>query len=82
MSVFNILTREKLRLKEKPLIVMDGSFVTYQPTISAEEMENKINELISKVKKYKGQFVFLWHNSSFNVAQWKSYQDIYERVLK
>lgn len=81
-SVFNILTREKLRLKEKPLIVMDGSFVTYQPTISAEEMENKINELISKVKKYKGEFVFLWHNSSFTVGQWKKYQTIYERVLK
>ncbi len=29
-SVFNILTREKLKLKEHPLIVMEGNFLTYQ----------------------------------------------------
>ena len=81
-SVFNILTREKLNLKEKPLIVMEGSFVTYQPDIKPIEMEKKIQYLINQVKKYNGDFVFLWHNSSFNTAQWKKYQDIYERVLK
>ena len=32
-------------------------------------------------KKYNGEFVFLWHNSSFNAAQWIKYQDIYERVI-
>lgn len=80
-SVFNILTRKKLKLKEKPLIVMEGSFVTYQPNIKPIEMENKINLLIEEVKKYNGEFVFLWHNSSFNTTQWEKYQDIYERVL-
>jgi len=80
-SVFNVLTRKKLNLKEKPLIVMEGSFATYQPNIKPIEMENKIKLLIEEVKKYNGEFVFLWHNSSFNTAQWKKYQDIYERVL-
>lgn len=81
-SVFNILTRKKLKLKEKPLIVMEGSFTTYQPNIKAEDMEYKIKQLIKEVKKYNGDFVFLWHNSSFNTSYWKKYQDIYERVLK
>lgn len=80
-SVFNILTRKKLKLKEKPLIVMEGSFVTYQPDITPKEMENKIKTLISKVKKYNGNFVFLWHNSSFNTPLWKKYQKVYEEVL-
>ena len=80
-SVFNILTRKKLKLKERPLIVMEGSFVTYQPNINPKDMEEKINYLINKVKKYNGEFVFLWHNSSFNAAQWIKYQDIYERVI-
>ena len=80
-SVFNIITRKKLKLKEKPLIVMEGSFVTYQPNINPKDMEEKINYLINKVKKYNGEFVFLWHNSSFNAAQWIKYQDIYERVI-
>ena len=60
---------------------MEGSFVTYQPNINPKDMEEKINYLINKVKKYNGEFVFLWHNSSFNAAQWIKYQDIYERVI-
>lgn len=81
-SVFDILTRKKLKLKEKPLIVMEGSFATYQSDIKPIEMENKIKSLIEEVKKYNGEFVFLWHNSSFNTPQWKKYQDIYEKVLR
>lgn len=81
-SVFNILTREKLNLKEKPLIVMDGNHTIYQPDIEPIIVEKKIKHLIEKVKKYKGEFVFIWHNSSFNTNKWKKYQYIYERVLK
>lgn len=81
-SVFNILTRKKLNLKEKSLIVMEGSFATYQKDISPIDMQTKINSLIEQVKKYNGEFVFLWHNSSFNTAQWQKYKDVYERVLK
>ena len=51
-SVFNILTRKKLNLREKPLIVMEGSFATYQPNINLNDMENRIKLLIKKVKKY------------------------------
>jgi hypothetical protein len=79
-SVFNILRRKKLNLKEKPLIVMEGSFVTYQPDISSNEMESKIIDLINIVKKYNGEFVFLWHNSSFNTIDWIKY-NIYEKVI-
>jgi len=81
-SVFNILTRKKLKLKERPLIVMEGSFTTYQPDIEPVDMEKKITQLIHEVKKYDGDFIFLWHNSSFNTSGWKKYQDVYERILK
>ena len=80
-SVFNILTRNKLKLKEKPLIVMEGSFAAYQPNITAKNMENKIKTLINEVKKYNGDFVFLWHNSSFNIKFWNKYRYIYEKVI-
>jgi hypothetical protein len=79
-SVFNILSRKKLNLKERPLIVMEGSFTTYQDIIP-QEMEEKIKFLINKVKKYNGEFVFLWHNSSFNTNFWKKYEYVYEKVL-
>ena len=80
-SVFNILTREKLKLKERPLIVMEGSFTTYQPSITPGQMEQKIRSLINKVKRYNGEFAFLWHNSSFNTNFWIKYQNIYKKVL-
>jgi len=79
-SVFNILTRKKLRLQERPLIVMEGSFVDYQDDITPDKMEMKINDLLQKVKKYNGEFVFLWHNSSFS-GNWKEFEHVYERVL-
>ncbi len=81
-SVFNILTRSKLNLIEIPLTVMEGSFVTYQKNISVVEMETKIHWLLEKAKKYKGTFVFLWHNSSFNTDEWKGVQHIYEKILR
>ncbi len=80
--VFNILTRNSLNLREVPLVVMEGSFVTYQKTITAVEMENQINKLLEKVKRYRGVFVFLWHNSSFNTDEWKDVQHIYKRILQ
>lgn len=80
-SVFNFLTREKLNLKEKPLIVMDGSFISYQPEITPEEMVSKIQMLVDKCRKYNGTFVFLWHNSSFNTDQWRPFGKVYEDIV-
>ncbi len=78
--VFNVLERKQLNLKEKPLIVMDGSLVTYQ-NITVDEGYNKVNGLLQEVKKYNGEFVFLWHNSAFNTITWKPFQIIYEKIL-
>ena len=44
-SVFNFLTRQKLDLKEKPLIIMEGSFLTYQKDLKMLEIEHKISNL-------------------------------------
>lgn len=80
-SVFDFLNRKKLRLKEMPLIVMDGSFVTYQK-VTSEVMYRTTSCLIETVKKYKGSFVYLWHNSSFNIPSWLPYQEVYEQIVK
>ncbi len=80
-NVFNIHSRQKLELKEKPLIAMEASF-TYQENITPKLMEEKIIDLMDKVKKYNGEFVFLWHNSSLNTKEWRNYRNIYQRVLE
>lgn len=80
-NVYNIITRKKLKLKEKPLIVMESSFL-YQDKINADEIYKKILNLINKVKKYNGEFILLWHNSSFNTKEWIDKKNVYEQLLK
>ncbi len=80
-SVFNILTREKLKLKERPLTVMESSFVNYCRQLDIKEMEQSIKDLIVETKKYNTNFVFLWHNSSFNVVEWLDYESIYKECI-
>jgi hypothetical protein len=38
----------------------------------------KINNLINTVKKYQGEFVFLWHNSCFLD---KDNKRVYEKII-
>jgi hypothetical protein len=57
-SVFNILTREKLKLKERPLIVMDCGLFEYNG-YTYKEAKAKLNSLWKK----STLFTLLWHNS-------------------
>jgi len=57
-SVFNILTRKKLKLKERPLVIMDCSLFEYN-TYSYK----KAIKIIKDICKHKNSFTFLWHNS-------------------
>ena len=79
-SVFNIISRKKLYLREKPLIVMDGTLQS-QKEMNKFKMQENILKLIKKVKYYDGEFVILWHNSSFNISERINYNKVYEEVL-
>ncbi len=57
-SVFNILSREKLNVKERPLVMMDCSLFDYN-SYSYHEAKRKINNMI----KQTHAFTMLWHNS-------------------
>ena len=78
-SVFDFLNRKKLSLKERPLIIMEGTLRTYR-RMNPEAAEDKIHLLKNTVKKYNGEFVMLWHNSSFD-RNWDSYVPIYSGCL-
>ena len=80
-SVFDIINRRKQNLKEKPLILMDDTFVSYYLYSTSEEMEEKIDSLARKIEKYNGEFVLLWHNSSFN-GMFKKFTNIYKSIKK
>ncbi|MFC1751843.1 polysaccharide deacetylase family protein [Thermoproteota archaeon] len=78
---FNFLSRKQLDLIERPLIVMEGSFLDYQAYLLGE-MGEKIKQLMDKVKQYSGMFVLLWHNSSFHSVYHQQYTLIYKRLLE
>ncbi len=64
--VFNFLSRKKLNLRESPLIFMEVSVTEYQKIDKPEEFEEKLKNIVNIVKKYNGEFVFLYHNSFFD----------------
>ena len=76
--VFNFLTREHLKLKERPLIFMDAIDVD---KFSPERMRDNVFKLISQVERYRGDAIILWHNSNYNTIKWKKYKHIYEEII-
>ena len=80
-SVFNCVTQKHSNLVEKPLIVMDCTFLFYQKNMTPSIMEEKIYAIVDVIKKYKGEFVFLWHNHCFNSPEWLMYKKSYVKIL-
>jgi hypothetical protein len=78
--VFNILTRKKLNLVEQPLIFMEASMRDKYP--AEEDFMNKLNHLVNTVKKYHGNFSFLWHNSNILSFEWQSLGSKYDQIIK
>ncbi|HMB00274.1 MAG TPA: polysaccharide deacetylase family protein [Spirochaetota bacterium] len=69
--VFNILTRKKLNLKEKPLIVMDCSLFEYNTAANRET-----TDYLTRLYQRADALVFLWHNSYIKKM------NLYEKIIK
>ncbi len=80
-SVFNILTREKLNLKERPLLYMDDNRLLGERIYDEKTLINSINSLREKCIQYKSSCTFLFHQNIFVVDD-INYKDIYETVIK
>jgi hypothetical protein len=78
-SVFNILTRKKLHLIEKPLIVMECTiFEERYMNLQADKSYEEIIKYIDIIKKYRGEFTLLWHNNRLE-NKWQ--RELYIKVL-
>lgn len=78
--VYNFLTRKKLHLRESPLIFMEISVTEYQHLDKADQFEYKLKYIVDKVKKYNGEFVFLYHNTFFDTKFFT--HEIYNRWIE
>ena len=78
--VFNILTQKRLNLIERPLIMMEVTFM--EQINDYDKIEKKIDYYMQTIKKYNGEFVLLWHNAAFKEHELKEYAPLYEKTIK
>jgi len=60
---YDILHDKEMPLWEVPLIVMDSTLLEYRG-LQSEVAKEAIMEMVAQVKRYRGVFTLLWHNSS------------------
>lgn len=82
-SVFNILSRKKLILKERPLIIMEGTLQNpnYRG-LSSNDFLKVLNYYVKIIKRYNSKITLLWHNSSFDEETWIGRKEIYNKIMK
>ncbi len=66
--VFNLQTRQSLRLRERPLIAMEIS-LTERSRLSDTQVLEQLAHLNHQCRRYGGQMVLLWHNSYLMTAR-------------
>lgn len=78
--MFDPVEKDKIGLLESPLIVMENSILNekYMDLGYGDAAFEKFMKLKNTCEKLGGNFVLLWHNSSFPTSD---HQDLYVRVL-
>ena len=75
---FDFIQRKKLKLRERPLILMDGTLLNYRK-YSISESEQHIKYYFEIGNKYRMPITILFHNSIFFGR--KGLKEMYKRVL-
>jgi peptidoglycan/xylan/chitin deacetylase (PgdA/CDA1 family) len=79
-QVFNLRTRRALRLRERPLVVMEGSLLSrHYMDLTFEQARTEITKLKERCRLFGGDFTLLWHN---NMLVYKPQQRLYGDILE
>ncbi len=78
--LYDLHLRRKLNLMERPLIVMEQSVVSpmYMGISDPQRVFDLCRELKNTCRRYRGDFVLLWHNTLLIDPQ---HREIYQAVL-
>ena len=80
-TMFDLVRREVLAIKQNPLIVMESSIISKR--YMGLGYDSQSLELFLKYKntctKFNGNFTLLWHNSHFNNTKDKEF---YKELIK
>jgi len=66
-TMFNLVARRKMKLKQRPLIVMECSIIAsgYEGLGYSVEAIKRFEYFTNTCRMFKGNFTLLWHNSYF-----------------
>ena len=73
--IFNFIERKKLRLRERPVSLMDSTMM-FKYGKDQNAMLLKAKNILGHVKYHRGDIVILWHNHLFN-----GYENLYKRIV-
>lgn len=76
--VFDCQGRRQLRLRERPLIIMDGTLKKFR-NYDHETMVECFRVYLQLARKYKMMLTLLFHNSLY--GEWEGYDEVYGRML-
>jgi hypothetical protein len=75
-QVFHVRRRRPLRLRERPLLVMDRTLFDYM-RLSPRDAEQAVLEVARECRRAKGTLTLLWHNSTLpRAAQRRWYEEL------
>lgn len=78
--VFDFIQGAELQVIERPLIFMDTTWVEHKQ-LSPDEVLHEAKRLKQMVKELNGEFVFLWHNTSWNSDKYKPFRNVYHYLI-
>jgi hypothetical protein len=79
---FDLTKNQKSNLIIHPFVYMDGTLNEYKKWTPSQSM-NVISNLFNEVKRYGGNFIFLWHNETItDFGKWKGWKQVFDFTLR
>lgn len=79
--VFDLLDRKQLRLRERPLLIMDGVLLTHARDL--DDAASRAGILFAECRRYGGDAVLLFHNDTLGQTRLHGfYRDLVEELTR
>ena len=78
---FDAVEQREMNVWELPITVMDCTLDKYR-RLSPVEAKFVLRKLLKKVKKYRGVFVLLWHNTYFGEQNGGRFHEVFADLVQ
>lgn len=79
---YDLLARRKLRLRERPIVVMDATLFGYQ-ALDPAQADSRVRAIVDACRRHGGDAVLLYHNSTLTGTRLRArYQELVEGLVR